>query len=140
MKIGGPKLRHRHVAQHEQGDQPREHQTHVPSAVAPPRRGSLNRCGNPPAARGPFVGGSRQSRGGILNAAMCQFGKSIDEAGPRGHVARAMAEDIPFNKKLDLAPDTVDRPMPGVRRVMANNPGPFTFKGTMSYIDRKSVV
>jgi glyoxylase-like metal-dependent hydrolase (beta-lactamase superfamily II) len=24
--------------------------------------------------------------------------------------------------------------MPGVRRVMANNPGPFTFKGTMSYI------
>ncbi len=45
-----------------------------------------------------------------------------------------MAEDIPFNKKLDLAPDTVDRPVPGVRRVMANNPGPFTFKGTMSYI------
>lgn len=45
-----------------------------------------------------------------------------------------MAEDIPFNKSLDLAPDSVDEPMPGVRRVMANNPGPFTFKGTMSYI------
>ena len=45
-----------------------------------------------------------------------------------------MADDIPFDKTLDLAPDTVDEVMPGVRRVMANNPGPFTFKGTMSYI------
>jgi glyoxylase-like metal-dependent hydrolase (beta-lactamase superfamily II) len=45
-----------------------------------------------------------------------------------------MAEDIPFDKNLDLAPDTVDEPMPGVRRVMADNPGPFTFKGTLSYI------
>ena len=46
----------------------------------------------------------------------------------------AMADDIPFDKNLDLAPDTVDEPLPGVRRVMANNPGPFTFKGTLSYI------
>lgn len=45
-----------------------------------------------------------------------------------------MADDIPFDKTLDLKPDTVDRPMPGVRRVMADNPGPFTFKGTLSYI------
>jgi glyoxylase-like metal-dependent hydrolase (beta-lactamase superfamily II) len=45
-----------------------------------------------------------------------------------------MADDIPFNKTLELAPDTVDEPVPGVRRVMANNPGPFTFKGTLSYI------
>ena len=45
-----------------------------------------------------------------------------------------MADDIPFNKTLDLAPETVDEPMPGVRRVMCDNPGPFTFKGTMSYI------
>ena len=45
-----------------------------------------------------------------------------------------MADDIPFVKTLDLAPDTVDEVMPGVRRVMADNPGPFTFKGTMSYI------
>jgi hydroxyacylglutathione hydrolase len=45
-----------------------------------------------------------------------------------------MSEDIPFDKKLDLAPDVVDEPMLGVRRVMANNPGPFTFKGTVSYI------
>ena len=46
----------------------------------------------------------------------------------------AMADDIPFDKNLDLAPDTVDEVMPGVRRVMADNPGPFTFKGTLSYI------
>ncbi len=45
-----------------------------------------------------------------------------------------MADDIPFNKTLDLPPDTVDAPAPGIRRVMANNPGPFTFKGTISYI------
>jgi len=47
---------------------------------------------------------------------------------------QAMADDIPFDKNLDLAPDSVDEPMPGIRRVMADNPGPFTFKGTMSYI------
>jgi len=45
-----------------------------------------------------------------------------------------MAEDIPFDKDLNLAPDTVDEPMSGIRRIMANNPGPFTFKGTVSYI------
>lgn len=45
-----------------------------------------------------------------------------------------MPDDIPFNKTLDLTPDTVDEVAPGVRRVMANNPGPFTFKGTVSYI------
>jgi len=45
-----------------------------------------------------------------------------------------MSDDIPFNKKLDLAPDTVEEVVPGLRQVMANNPGPFTFKGTMSYI------
>jgi glyoxylase-like metal-dependent hydrolase (beta-lactamase superfamily II) len=51
-----------------------------------------------------------------------------------------MADDIPFDKNLDLAPDTVDEVMPGVRRVMANNPGPFTFKGTLSYIIGKGKV
>jgi glyoxylase-like metal-dependent hydrolase (beta-lactamase superfamily II) len=45
-----------------------------------------------------------------------------------------MNDDIPFDKNLDLAPDTVDEPTPGVRRIMADNPGPFTFKGTVSYI------
>jgi glyoxylase-like metal-dependent hydrolase (beta-lactamase superfamily II) len=45
-----------------------------------------------------------------------------------------MTEDIPFDKTFDLAPDTVREIAPGVRAIVANNPGPFTFKGTMSYI------
>jgi glyoxylase-like metal-dependent hydrolase (beta-lactamase superfamily II) len=45
-----------------------------------------------------------------------------------------MAGDIPFDKKLDLKPDTVDEVAPGIRRILANNPGPFTFTGTMTYI------
>jgi glyoxylase-like metal-dependent hydrolase (beta-lactamase superfamily II) len=42
--------------------------------------------------------------------------------------------EISFDKKLDLLADQADEPLPGIRRVMANNPGPFTFKGTISYI------
>jgi glyoxylase-like metal-dependent hydrolase (beta-lactamase superfamily II) len=45
-----------------------------------------------------------------------------------------MAEDIPFDKEFKLVPGRVDEPMPGVRRILCNNPSPFTFKGTMSYI------
>jgi glyoxylase-like metal-dependent hydrolase (beta-lactamase superfamily II) len=43
-------------------------------------------------------------------------------------------DDIPFDKSFDRAPDTVDEVAPGVRRLLCNNPGPFTFKGTVSYI------
>ena len=42
--------------------------------------------------------------------------------------------DIPYDKNLELIPGRVDEPMPGVRRVLCNNPSPFTFKGTVSYI------
>src|SRR5215472_7768281 len=45
-----------------------------------------------------------------------------------------MSEDISFNRTLDLAPGVVDDVAPGVRRLLADNPGPFTFKGTLSYI------
>ena len=45
-----------------------------------------------------------------------------------------MADDIPFNKKYDFAPETVDEPAPGIRRILCDNPGPFTFTGTNSYI------
>ncbi|HLH95566.1 MAG TPA: MBL fold metallo-hydrolase [Xanthobacteraceae bacterium] len=45
-----------------------------------------------------------------------------------------MSEDIPFDKSFELAPGKVEEVMPGVRRLLANNPGPFTFKGTVSYI------
>ena len=43
-------------------------------------------------------------------------------------------DDIPFNRNLALAPGQVEEIAPGVRRVLCNNPSPFTFKGTMSYI------
>src|SRR5271155_2582913 len=45
-----------------------------------------------------------------------------------------MSDDIPFNKAFDFKPDTAREVAPGVRAMVANNPGPFTFKGTMSYI------
>jgi len=45
-----------------------------------------------------------------------------------------MSEDIPFNRVLNLVPGAVDHVVPGVRRILADNPGPFTFKGTVSYI------
>jgi glyoxylase-like metal-dependent hydrolase (beta-lactamase superfamily II) len=45
-----------------------------------------------------------------------------------------MSEDIPFNRVLNLAPGVADNVVPGVRRVLADNPSPFTFKGTLSYI------
>jgi glyoxylase-like metal-dependent hydrolase (beta-lactamase superfamily II) len=45
-----------------------------------------------------------------------------------------MSDDIPFNKSFDLAPETVDEVVPGIRRIVCNNPGPFTLTGTVSYI------
>ena len=45
-----------------------------------------------------------------------------------------MADDIPFEKSLELEPGKVQEVMPGVRRLLCNNPSPFTFKGTLSYI------
>jgi glyoxylase-like metal-dependent hydrolase (beta-lactamase superfamily II) len=45
-----------------------------------------------------------------------------------------MTDDIPFNRTLALAPGQVEEVSPGVRRILCNNPSPFTFKGTMSYI------
>src|SRR6202007_724674 len=37
-------------------------------------------------------------------------------------------------KAFDLVPGRVADVAPGVRAVVANNPSPFTFKGTVSYI------
>src|SRR5438552_1950992 len=45
-----------------------------------------------------------------------------------------MSDDIPFDKNFDLVPGCVDQVVPAVRRIMCNNPGPMTFKGTVSYI------
>src|SRR5262245_56426621 len=45
-----------------------------------------------------------------------------------------MSDDIPFDKTFELAPDTVEEATPGGRRILSNNPRPFTYKGTVSYI------
>jgi glyoxylase-like metal-dependent hydrolase (beta-lactamase superfamily II) len=54
-----------------------------------------------------------------------------------------MSDDIPFDKRLDLPPGKVEEVCPGLRRLLCNNPGPFTFKGTVSYIvgrDRVAII
>src|SRR2546430_10610448 len=45
-----------------------------------------------------------------------------------------MSADIPFDRSFELPPETVEEVVPGWRALLANNPGPFTFKGTVSYI------
>lgn len=42
--------------------------------------------------------------------------------------------DVPFNKDFPLRPGVAEEVVPGVRRVLCNNPSPFTFTGTVSYI------
>ncbi len=55
-------------------------------------------------------------------------------------MAQETPPDIPYDKNLELVPGRVDEPMSGVRRVLCNNPSPFTFKGTVSYIVGRSNV
>ncbi|MGL4262874.1 MAG: MBL fold metallo-hydrolase [Afipia sp.] len=43
-------------------------------------------------------------------------------------------DDIPFNRDFALAPGVVDEVIPGVRRILCDNPSAFTFTGTVSYI------
>lgn len=43
-------------------------------------------------------------------------------------------DDVPFNKEFPLRPGVAEEVVPGVRRVLCNNPSPFTFTGTVSYI------
>lgn len=45
-----------------------------------------------------------------------------------------MSDDIPFDKSFDLEPGVAKEIAPLVRAVCAGNAGPFTFKGTVSYI------
>ena len=49
-------------------------------------------------------------------------------------------DDIPFNRDFPLKPGVVDEARPGVRRVLCDNPSPFTFTGTVSYIVGKGKV
>src|SRR5258708_7693265 len=43
-------------------------------------------------------------------------------------------DDVPFNRDFPLQPGVAEQVRPGVRRLLCNNPGPFTFTGTVSYI------
>ena len=43
-------------------------------------------------------------------------------------------EDIGFNKDFPLKAGVVEEVMPGLRRILCDNPGPFSFTGTLCYI------
>ena len=43
-------------------------------------------------------------------------------------------DDVPFNKNFPLKAGIVEQVRPGVRRILCDNPSPFTFTGTVSYI------
>ncbi len=59
----------------------------------------------------------------------------------RKNATAFMAEDdIPFDKTFDFVPGEAREVAPGVRAIVANNPSPFTFKGTMSYIVGRGTV
>jgi len=45
-----------------------------------------------------------------------------------------MAEDLPFRKDIDFTYGEPSELAPGVRRIVANNAGPFTYKGTNTYL------
>jgi glyoxylase-like metal-dependent hydrolase (beta-lactamase superfamily II) len=45
-----------------------------------------------------------------------------------------MAVDIPYRRDLAFEYGRLEPVAPGVRRIVARNPGPFTFKGTGTYI------
>ncbi len=48
-------------------------------------------------------------------------------------MSERVAASIPFVKNIDFTPGVADEILPGVRRVIANNPGPFTYTGTGVY-------
>jgi glyoxylase-like metal-dependent hydrolase (beta-lactamase superfamily II) len=45
-----------------------------------------------------------------------------------------MGVEIPYRRELNFEYGKVDVLAPGIRRIVANNPGPFTFHGTGTYI------
>jgi glyoxylase-like metal-dependent hydrolase (beta-lactamase superfamily II) len=51
-----------------------------------------------------------------------------------------MADDIPFDRDFDVPPGRAETVAPLVRRIVAPNPGPFTFTGTCTYIVGKGEV
>jgi glyoxylase-like metal-dependent hydrolase (beta-lactamase superfamily II) len=47
---------------------------------------------------------------------------------------KSMAEDVSFNRKFDCDYGVMVEVTPMIRRIVANNPGPYTFKGTGTYV------
>src|SRR5580704_10055735 len=45
-----------------------------------------------------------------------------------------MAVEIPFRRDLTFEYGRLEPVAPGIRRIVANNPGPFTFRGTGTYV------
>jgi glyoxylase-like metal-dependent hydrolase (beta-lactamase superfamily II) len=45
-----------------------------------------------------------------------------------------MKAELPFTREFEFTPGVAEEVVPGLRRIVANNPNPFTFKGTNSYI------
>jgi glyoxylase-like metal-dependent hydrolase (beta-lactamase superfamily II) len=45
-----------------------------------------------------------------------------------------MAVDIPFRRELSFQYGRLEPVAPGVRRIVARNPSPFTFRGTGTYV------
>ena len=45
-----------------------------------------------------------------------------------------MATEIPFNRNFEVNYGELENVAPGIRRITANNPSPFTFRGTGTYI------
>lgn len=51
-----------------------------------------------------------------------------------------MSEEIQFDRNFEAKPDIAEEVAPGVRRILCDNPSPFTFKGTNTYIVGKGSV
>lgn len=45
-----------------------------------------------------------------------------------------MAVEIPFRREFDFEYGRLEQVAPGIRRIVARNPGPFTFRGTGTYV------
>jgi len=45
-----------------------------------------------------------------------------------------MAVEIPFRRDFAFEYGRLESVVPGIRRIVANNPGPFTFRGTGTYV------
>src|ERR1700739_1342231 len=45
-----------------------------------------------------------------------------------------MAVEIPFPRDFAYEYGRLEQVAPGIRRIIARNPGPFTFKGTGTYV------